>query len=61
MVNVVDSFLIPVVVREHERVVDVDNSVAKQGNVIEDEVSKQVVVDVSLVIVGFGQNEEFCL
>jgi len=60
MINVVDSFLIPVVVGEYEMVVDVDNSVAKQGNVIDDEVGKRVVVDVSLVIIGFGQSEELC-
>ena len=57
--DVIDEFLPIVVVRIHQIVVDVDNGVAKQGNMIEDEVRSCVVVNFSFVVVKFRQSGLF--
>ena len=42
--DVIDKFLPIIVVRVHKIVVDVDNGVAKQGNMVKDEVRLCIVV-----------------
>ena len=54
--DVIDKFLPIVVFRIHKIVVDVDDRVAKQRNVIKDEVRSSVVVDFSFVVVKLDQN-----
>ena len=54
--DVIDKFLPIVVVRIHKIVVDVDNGVAKQGNMIKDEVRSCVVVDFSFVVIKLRQS-----
>ena len=49
--DVIDKFLPIVVVRVHKIVVDVDDRVAKQGNMVKDEVRLCVVVDFPFVVV----------
>ena len=53
--DVINKFLSIVVVRIHKIVVDLDDRVAKQGNVVKDEVRSCVVVDFSFVVVKLSQ------
>ena len=54
--DVINKFLPVIVVRVDKIVVDVDNGVAKQGNMVKDEVRSCVVVDFSFVVVKLCQS-----